>query len=56
MTDRKHQDLAVRESEARYRALIQTLPDAIIGVNIEGGLFLPASRQQQIWAMLRWTT
>jgi diguanylate cyclase (GGDEF)-like protein/PAS domain S-box-containing protein len=43
VTDRFHDLQALRESEARYRALVENAPEAIIVLDVEAGLFVDAN-------------
>lgn len=47
LTERKHSELARRESEERYRALIQQAPEAIVVYDPETGTFTDANGNAQ---------
>ncbi|MBL9215256.1 MAG: PAS domain S-box protein [Opitutaceae bacterium] len=47
VTDRYEAEIALRESEARYRLLIQTAPDAILVLDLELGRFVDYNQQAE---------
>ena len=48
VTDRHEAEAALRESEARYRLLIQTAPEAIVVLDIEQGRFVDYNQQAEL--------
>jgi two-component system cell cycle sensor histidine kinase/response regulator CckA len=48
VTDRHEAEAALRESEARYRLLIQTAPEAIVVMDIEQGRFVDYNHQAEL--------
>ncbi len=52
VTDRQEAEAALRESEARYRLLIQTAPEAIVVLDLEQGRFVDYNHQaEQLFEM-----
>jgi two-component system cell cycle sensor histidine kinase/response regulator CckA len=49
VTDRHEAEAALRESEARYRLLIQTAPEAIVVMDIEQGRFVDFNHQAELF-------
>ncbi|HEY0863538.1 MAG TPA: PAS domain S-box protein [Lacunisphaera sp.] len=47
VTDRQEAEAALRESEARYRLLIQNAPEAIVVLDLEQGRFVDYNRQAE---------
>ena len=48
VTDRYEAEAALRESELRYRLLIQTAPDAIFLLDVERGVFVDYNHQAEL--------
>ena len=48
VTDRHEAEAALRESEARYRLLIQTAPEAIVVMDLEQGRFVDYNHQAEL--------
>ncbi len=48
VTDRQEAEAALRESEARYRLLIQTAPEAIVVLDLEQGRFVDYNHQAEL--------
>jgi two-component system cell cycle sensor histidine kinase/response regulator CckA len=48
VTDRHEAEAALRESEARYRLLIQTAPEAIVVMDMEQGRFVDYNHQAEL--------
>ena len=49
VTDRQEAEAALRESEARYRLLIQTAPEAIVVLDLEQGRFVDYNHQAELF-------
>ena len=49
VTDRQEAEAALRESEARYRLLIQTAPEAIVVMDLEQGRFVDYNHQAELF-------
>lgn len=49
VTDRHEAEAALRESEARYRLLIQTAPEAIVVLDVEQGRFVDYNHQAELF-------
>ncbi|SDS54596.1 PAS domain S-box protein [Opitutus sp. GAS368] len=49
VTDRQEAEAALRESEARYRLLIQTAPEAIVVLDVEQGRFVDYNHQAELF-------
>jgi two-component system cell cycle sensor histidine kinase/response regulator CckA len=49
VTDRHEAEAALRESEARYRLLIQTAPEAIVVMDVEQGRFVDFNHQAELF-------
>jgi two-component system cell cycle sensor histidine kinase/response regulator CckA len=49
VTDRHEAEAALRESEARYRLLIQTAPEAIVVMDIDQGRFVDFNHQAELF-------
>jgi two-component system cell cycle sensor histidine kinase/response regulator CckA len=49
VTDRYEAEAALRESEARYRLLIQTAPEAIVVMDMEQGRFVDYNHQAELF-------
>ncbi len=48
VTDRHEAEAALRESEARYRLLIQTAPEAIVVLDLDQGRFVDYNQQAEL--------